>query len=75
VLEAFEKVLKTCVQVDKSSWKKLLFHFAELLEEERMDEIIRGDFTKFRGLLDIPEVRGSYSVSVGRGLKIRRAEH
>jgi hypothetical protein len=31
-----------------------------------MDEIFGGDFTKFRELLDLPEARGSYSISVER---------
>jgi hypothetical protein len=49
------------------------FLFVELYEEERTDEIIRGDFAKFRGPLDLAEVQGGYGGSV-KGSKLRRAE-
>jgi hypothetical protein len=41
-----------------------LLHFAESSKGERTDEIFEGDFTKFRGPLDLTKVRGGYSVSV-----------
>jgi hypothetical protein len=40
------------------------FLFVDFHKGEQMEEIIRGDFAKFRGLLDLAEVLGSYSASV-----------
>jgi hypothetical protein len=38
--------------------------FSWIYKEERTDEIIRGDFAKFRGPLDLAEVQGGYGGSV-----------
>jgi hypothetical protein len=40
------------------------FLFMELCEEEQTIGILRGDFTKFCGPLDLAEVQGGYGESV-----------
>jgi hypothetical protein len=50
-------------RVNESRGKTLL-HFTALEKGRTNDEIFGEDCTKFRGPLDLTEVRGGYSVSV-----------
>jgi hypothetical protein len=54
--------------VEESPFRR--FHGLE--REKRTVEILRGDFTRIRGSLDLPEVRESYSASVEK-LKVQKS--
>jgi hypothetical protein len=45
-----------------SNW----FILQETSKEERTDEILRGDFMKFCGSLDLAEVQGGYDQNIRR---------
>jgi hypothetical protein len=72
VLEVFEQVLKLCVQGDEFHGRTSR-HFVEFNWKKRTDEILRGDFVKLRGPLDLAEVQEGYSAGVEEGSKFGRA--
>jgi hypothetical protein len=47
-------------QVNKSSWRKYLIHFAEFIRKERTVGIPRGEFANHRKPLDLGKVQGRY---------------
>jgi hypothetical protein len=49
---------------ENESRRGTLRQFRGLHKQERTIEILRGDFAKFRGPLDLAEVQGDYSVNV-----------
>jgi hypothetical protein len=65
-LECLQEASQVSEQADKFCGRTRR-HFGGLRKGERMVEILRGDFMKFRGPLDLAEVQGGYSVSVEEG--------
>jgi hypothetical protein len=64
-LKALREASQVGEQANEYSWKRALPHFMpSCTKEERTVEILRGDFVKFRGLLDLAEVQGDYGVNV-----------
>jgi hypothetical protein len=53
-------------RASNESCGETLLYFAESSRGERTDEIFGRDFTKFRELLDLPEVQGSYNAGMER---------
>jgi hypothetical protein len=62
-VESRREVSQVGERVNASRGQTLL-HFAESSKGEWTDKIFGGDFTKFRGSLDLKEVQEGYSVSV-----------
>jgi hypothetical protein len=58
VVGVFKQALQGCAQVNKSSWRKYLIHFAEFIRKERMVGIPRGEFANHRKPLDLGKGAG-----------------
>jgi hypothetical protein len=56
VLEVFEQVLETCVQLDRASWNKRLFQFANLNGPSKFSK----EKSRESEALDLAEVQGSH---------------
>jgi hypothetical protein len=72
VFEVFKQALQVCTQVNKSSWRKYLIHFAEFIRKERTVEIPQGEFANHRKPLDLGKVQGRYDDVFPKGSKLRR---
>jgi hypothetical protein len=63
---------KFASEVNKSSWRKCLFHSAGFIRKEQMVGILRGEFVNHRKPLDLGKAQGRYGSVFPRGSKLRR---